>query len=132
MIIGIGTDIIEIERVKKAAERTRRFLDKLLTPVERKNMYKGDKYAYTSIAGVFAAKEAVSKALGTGFVTFEMTDIEILKDEKGKPLVKLYNGAKVRADELGIHQIHVSISHCRAYATAFAITERGNVGEACN
>ena len=124
MIVGIGTDIIEIERIQKASERTSRFLDKLLTPVERKSIDQGNKCAYASIAGIFAAKEAVSKALGTGFVTFEMTDIEILKDEKGKPLVKLYNGAKVRADELGVHQIHVSISHCHAYATAFAITEK--------
>lgn len=127
MIVGIGTDIIEIDRIKKAVGRTGRFLDKLLTPLERKNIDQGNKYAYASIAGIFAAKEAVSKALGTGFVTFEMKDIEILKDEKGKPLVNLYNGAKVRANELGIHQIHVTISHCHAYATAFVITEKEGV-----
>ena len=132
MIIGIVNDIIEIERIQRAVERTTRFLDKLLTPVEQERLHKANKLSYESIAGLFAAKEAVSKALGTGFVTFEMTDIEILKDEKGKPFVKLYKGARVRADELGVNQIHVSISHCQSYATAFAITERGNVSETCN
>ena len=121
MIIGIGNDIIEIERIQRAVERTTRFLDKLLTPVEQERMHKANKLSYESIAGLFAAKEAVSKALGTGFVTFEMTDF-----------VKLYKGARVRADELGVNQIHVSISHCQFYATAFAIIERGNVSETCN
>lgn len=124
MVVGIGTDIIEIERIKRAVERTSRFVDKLLTPRERKNIKEGNKSAYASIAGIFAAKEAVSKALGTGFVSFEMVDIEILKDQKGKPFVKLYNGARIRADELGIQQIHVTISHCNTYATAFVITEK--------
>lgn len=124
MIVGIGTDIIEIERIKRAVERTSRFVDKLLTPRERENIKERNKSAYASIAGIFAAKEAVSKALGTGFVSFEMVDIEILKDQKGKPFVKLYNGAKIRADELGIQQIHVTISHCNTYATAFVIAEK--------
>lgn len=124
MIVGIGTDIIEIERIKRAVERTSRFVDKLLTPRERENIKGGNKSAYASIAGIFAAKEAMSKALGTGFVSFEMVDIEILKDQKGKPFVKLYNGAKIRADELGIQQIHVTISHCNTYATAFVIIEK--------
>ncbi|MBU3812210.1 MAG: holo-ACP synthase [Candidatus Niameybacter stercoravium] len=132
MIIGIGNDIIEIKRIQRAVERTTRFLNKLLTPLEQERVQKANEPSYESIAGLFAAKEAVSKALGTGFVTFEMTDIEILKDEKGKPFVKLYNGARVRADEIGADGIHISISHCQTYATAFAIIERGSVSEACN
>lgn len=132
MIVGIGNDIVEIERIQKGIERSPRFLDKLLTLAERERVVVGEYYAYESIAGLFAAKEAVSKALGTGFVTFETRDIEVLKDEKGKPFIKLYGGARAIAKELEISSVHVSISHTKTYATAFAVAERGNIGETCD
>lgn len=127
MIVGIGNDIVEIERVKKAASRTSSFLDKLLTPLEKESVTKGNGFKMESIAGIFAAKEAVSKALGTGFVTFSLRDIEIFKDEKGKPNIKLYGGAEVIAKEMGVTQVHVSISHSKSYATAIAIAEKREV-----
>lgn len=132
MIIGIGNDIVEIERIEKGIERSKRFLDKLLTPVERERVERGEVLSYESIAGIFAAKEAVSKALGTGFVTFELRDIEVLKDEKGKPFIKLYGGALALAEKMGMTGIHISISHCKAYATAFAVAERGRKDETCH
>ena len=131
MILGIGVDIVEIRRIREILAKDNGFLEKIFTSNEIEYLRRRN-LRPEYVAGRFAAKEAVSKALGTGFVTFEMTDIEILKDEKGKPFVKLYKGARVRADELGVNQIHVSISHCQSYATAFAITERGNVSETCN
>ncbi|MEF9958578.1 MAG: holo-ACP synthase [Niameybacter sp.] len=132
MIVGIGNDIVEVERIKKVALRTPAFLEKLLTINEKTRLVTGDKLQFESIAGVFAAKEAVSKALGTGFVNFEVKDIEVTKDTKGKPEIQLHGGALILARELGITHIHLSISHTKDYATAFVIAEKGNVDETCN
>lgn len=122
MIKGIGTDIIEIERIKKAFERTPHFLGKVFTPNEEIYFQKIN-FRAESIAGNFAAKEAVSKALGTGFRTFAPKDIEIVRDALGKPLVQLYNGAEAIKKARNISQIHLSISHCKIYAIAFATLE---------
>lgn len=132
MIVGIGNDIVEIERIQKGVERSVRFVDKLLTPLEKERVSVAGKLSYESIAGIFAAKEAVSKALGTGVVTFKLTDIEIVKDEKGKPFIKLYGGALALAREIGIETMHISISHCQTYATAFAVAERRDRVETCD
>lgn len=122
MIIGIGTDVIEIERIQKAVQNTESFLNKIYTSREQAYYKKNHKKVET-LAGLFAAKEAVSKALGTGFRGFSARDIEMIPNILGKPEVYLYGGANTRASELGIDKIHVSISHCRAYATAFAVAE---------
>lgn len=122
MIIGIGTDVIEIERIQKAVQNTESFLNKIYTTREQA-YYKENHKKVETLAGLFAAKEAVSKALGTGFRGFSARDIEMLPNTLGKPEVYLYGGANTRANELGIDKIHVSISHCRAYATAFAVAE---------
>ncbi len=74
-----------------------------------------------SIAGNFAGKEAVVKALGTGLRGFQWTDIEILRDELGKPVVYLHGGAKKVANDLGISQVMMSISHCKTYAVANSV-----------
>ena len=86
MIIGIGTDIVEIDRIEKAVHRTNRFMDKIYTEHEQE-YYKINHKKIESLAGFFAAKEAVSKALGTGFRSFEVRDIEIIPNEIGKPEV---------------------------------------------
>lgn len=124
MIIGIGTDVIEIERIKKAVQQTKSFYEKIYTTRE-KVYYEEKNKRVETLAGLFAAKEAVSKALGTGFRGFSAGDVEIIPNEIGKPEVYLYGEAKVLADCLEIFKIHVSISHCKAYATAFAIAEGG-------
>lgn len=124
MIIGIGTDVIEIERIKKAIEKTDTFFEKIYTTRE-KAYYREKHKRVETLAGLFAAKEAISKALGTGFRGFNASDIEIIPNELGKPEAYLYGEAKVLANRLEICKIHVSISHCKTYATAFAIAEGG-------
>lgn len=121
MIIGIGTDIIEIERIENAVKLTNGFLNKLFTENEMK-IFESRGFRSEVIAGNFAAKEAVSKAVGTGFRDFGVKDIEILRDKLGKPLVNLSD--KVY-DVLGRSDvnIHISISHNRTNAIAYAVME---------
>ena len=99
MIIGIGVDIIEIERVRQAIQNNKNFLSKLFTEKEI-DYFISRKMNSEVIAGNFAAKEAVSKALGTGIRGFSFKDIEILRNELGKPEVILHNGAKLIGNKL--------------------------------
>lgn len=120
MIKGIGIDIVEVGRIKKAIEKNDRFLSRLFTDCEISlYMSKGSKF--TTIAGSFASKEAVSKALGTGFRNIKWKDIEILNDKMGKPYVKLHNNAKDIAYSQDISEILITISHTRYNAVAQAI-----------
>lgn len=121
MIKGIGTDIIEIERINKAIKSNEMFLKKTFTNKEL-DQYNIDKLRVESIAGNFAAKEAVSKAIGTGFRGFTLRDIEIFRDNLGKPIVKV---SKKIEDILGIknYNFHISISHNRSTAIAYVILE---------
>lgn len=118
-LIGIGTDIIAIERFQKTLEKQgSKFLDKVFTKEEQSYCIK-----FSDPSGCFAArfsaKEAVVKALGSGFTeVLTFLDIEIIKDEKGKPFVKLSSRAQA---EFNHPHIELSISHCKEYATAFAI-----------
>ncbi len=120
MIIGIGVDIIEIERIKQAVEKTEGFLSRVFTASEIE-FFSQRRNNPQVIAGNFAAKEAVVKALGTGLRGFEWTDIEVLRDALGKPYVLLYNSAStILANDC---VIHISISHCKEYAVANAVIE---------
>lgn len=121
MIKGIGSDIIELARIEKALKHPR-FLEKYFTQAERE-FFESRCGAVSSIAANFAAKEAVSKALGTGFRGFGPEDIEVLRDELGKPTVSLLGGAKSRMDILGINSIHISLSHHKSSALAFVVAE---------
>lgn len=119
MITGVGVDIVNVERFENyAAEPEARFMQRVFTPRERK--YLQGKHAQP-IAGIFAAKEAVSKAIGTGFNGFSPSDIEILHKENGKPYVILHNGAKKAVRRFS--KIHISISHTKTDAVAYAILE---------
>jgi holo-[acyl-carrier protein] synthase len=114
----IGTDIIEIARIRQTIERWgERFLDRVYTPAERK-MY--DRRAH-SLAACFAGKEAVMKVLGTGARGVAWREIETLHHRSGKPYVHLHRRAQIAADKLGIKEIDISLSHSREYATATAI-----------
>ena len=124
MIIGIGTDIIEIARIEKVIDQTESFFKKVYTEKERAAYVEKNKKVET-LAGLCSAKEAVSKALGTGFRGFSFLDIEILSNDLGKPEVILYGGAKKLSERLGITKIHVSISHSRSHATSFVVAEGG-------
>jgi holo-[acyl-carrier protein] synthase len=105
LIIGIGTDIVAVERFAK--DLSPRFLSRVFTEYEL--AYCQNKPPQT-MAGLFAAKEAVVKAMGTGFAGFSPNAVEIRHDDKGKPYT-VYGG----------HTWHISISHCEAYAVAFAV-----------
>ena len=126
MIIGIGVDIIEIERVRQAIQNNKNFLSKLFTEKEI-DYFISRKMNSEVIAGNFAAKEAVSKALGTGIRGFSFKDIEILRNELGKPEVILHNGAKLIGNKLirnnNSLKIHLSISHNNSSAIAYSVLE---------
>lgn len=129
MIKGIGNDIIEIERIKKAISKPN-FLNKYFT-LNEVDMFKKRNNRVETIAGNFTVKEAVSKVLGTGFNGFGLKDIEVLRNKKGQPYVILYNNADVMAKSLGIDKILVSISHCKLYAYAIAIGESVDKNVCC-
>ena len=112
-IFGIGTDIVEIERIKRAL-RSKKFVEKCFAQSEA-GYCKAKGVA--SFAGHFAAKESVAKALGTGFRGFLPRDIEICHDAKGLPFVKLSANVIVATNSV----IRISISHEKNYATAMAI-----------
>jgi holo-[acyl-carrier protein] synthase len=122
MIFGIGTDIIEIERVNKAMSRSHRFIERLFTEQELEYYKKTDMKAQ-HIAGGFSAKEAVFKALGTGLKGFRWKDVEILRGSGGKPIVRFGGNVKQFMEDNGIGIIHVTISHSKDFATATAVAE---------
>ena len=120
MIVGIGNDIIEIERIEKAISKES-FKNKVYTQRELENIEKrGDRVE--TYAGIFSAKEAISKAIGTGVRKFSLTDLEILNDDLGKPYVvvseKLDKIIKSKKED---YQIEISISHSKKYVIAMAI-----------
>ena len=120
MIVGIGNDIIEIERIEKAILKEG-FKDKIYTQRELENIEKRGNRMET-YAGIFSAKEAISKAIGTGVREFSLIDLEILNDDLGKPYVvvseKLDKIIKSKKED---YQIEISISHSKKYAIAMAI-----------
>lgn len=122
MIVGIGTDIVEIERIRSMIERHGdHFLLRCFTSgeIEYARRHRDSAIRF---AGRWAAKEAVVKVLGTGFVqgiTFH--DVEIVALHTGQPTVTLSGGAGRFADKLGISEVKMTISHTREYATATAI-----------
>ena len=118
-IQGIGVDTIEINRIKKTIEANEKFLEKVFTDNEIKYC-KAKKNSFESYAARFAAKEAFSKALGTGVgKSFSWLDIEILNDKLGKPAIRMVN--KILIDSKS--KIHLSLTHTKDYSTAFVIIE---------
>ena len=118
MILGVGTDMVEIGRMEKACKRDA-FLKRTFTPMECRQA----EGSPSKLAGNFAVKEAVAKVFGTGFRSFMPGDIEVLRDELGKPYVVLYGGAKTLAEQMGIRKVWVSITNTKEFAVAFAVGE---------
>ena len=116
-ILGIGTDIIEINRIKDAINNIKSFKERVFTKLEIEHVEKR-KNPYPSYAGRFAAKEAVSKAIGTGFRGFNLADIEIYNDELGKPHLNFYNTLEETMRDI---KFQISISHSREYAVSTVI-----------
>ncbi len=122
MIKGIGIDLIEIERIKKAMEKPG-FLEKYFTPAEIK-MFEENGNKPSKVAGNFSTKEAVVKVFGTGFRQARLIEIEVLRDDMGKPVVHLTGGAAAVSAKLGIDYLYVSISNTDTHVTAVAIGEK--------
>ena len=120
MIKGVGVDSIEIERVGKALENPR-FLARVFTPRERAFITGRGTLGTQSAAGLFAAKEAVVKALGTGFNGISLHDVEITHTDSGAPVVRLYGAAAAPGCTA-----HISITHDKTKALAFCVLEQAD------
>lgn len=122
MIIGIGCDIIEIERIKKAIAREA-FMKKVFSEQEIAYCQRRGKQQYASFAARFAAKEAAVKALGTGFRGGSLTEIEVCNDELGKPIIVLSGFYGELAEKKGVKNCQLSLSHCKETAVAYVVME---------
>ena len=115
MIIGIGIDVVDVARFGQTLERTPRLLQRLFTETEQS-------MRINSLAATFAAKEALAKALGapTGL---HWLDATVLRDDDGRPHLKMWGTVEARADALGVRDLHVSLSHDAGIASAVVIAE---------
>ena len=118
--VGLGVDLVEIERMERAIERTPRILERVFTSGEREYAWSKSKPA-VHYAAFFAAREAVLKALGSGFAGMHYSDVEIAHNEKGKPEVVLHGNALALAEEQGVVEIQISLSHTHQMAVASAV-----------
>ena len=121
-LIGIGTDIIEVARIGEMIEKhDELFLRRVYTPLEIEYCG-GRKSAFQHYAGRWAAKEAALKALGTGWSRgIKWTDMEVSNLMGGKPELRIHGVASDIAEEMGIQEMQISISHCQSYAVAYVI-----------
>lgn len=124
MILGTGIDIVEVGRIREAMERLgEAFALRILTPAEWEYC-RGQADAAPCVAARFAAKEAVSKALGTGIgPDAGWHDIEVERDERGRPRVVLGGKALALMTQIGALRVHLSLTHERTHAAAMAILE---------
>jgi len=123
-IFGIGLDMVEIDRMERIyALHGERFIRRICLPGEVEARQDGALVQH--LAGLFAAKEAVLKALGTGWAAgLGFSQVEVIKLEHGAPAVRLHGRAANLAAEHGIARVHLSITHDGAYASAVAIAEK--------
>jgi holo-[acyl-carrier protein] synthase len=124
VITGLGVDIVEIDRMRQALARRPSMKERLFSAEERAYCDKRSK-PEVHYALRFAAKEAVLKALGTGFSGMRFTDVEVMRESTGRPVPRLSGNVAKRAEEIGIVEMHLSLSftHTTAVASAVAITE---------
>ncbi|WP_447978157.1 holo-ACP synthase [Candidatus Nitrospira bockiana] len=121
-VVGIGLDLVKIARIQAILERwEERFLARVYTDAERRLIERRPAPA-VSFAGRFAAKEAVLKALGTGWASgVSWLDVQILNDAHGRPVATLHGRAGLLMARAGVTQVHVSVSHDEDYAVAQAV-----------
>ncbi len=121
-VLGIGTDIVECLRIAQMIERHGElFINRVYTDHEI-GYCSSRKAATQHYAGRWAAKEAVLKAMGTGWRRgIRWRDIEVRNDGSGKPTLAISGGARDVIEELGVQEVLISISHCRSHATAYAL-----------
>ena len=122
MIVGIGLDLVKISRIRAITERWQeRFLQRLYTNEERRYCFRRAS-PYASLAGRFAVKEAILKALGTGWSAgIRWVDMQVLNDETGKPTAQISGRLKTLLRDAGVTGIHISLSHDADYAIAEAV-----------
>jgi holo-[acyl-carrier protein] synthase len=124
MIVGIGMDVVEIRRIRDLAQRHAAFLTRTFAPGELHHCQEKAN-PFPHLAARFAAKEAVFKALGTGWSAgLEWTDVAVENNAAGKPAIRLSGAARRLAEQLGAHKIHLSLTHTGSYAGAQVVLER--------
>ena len=122
MVLGLGTDIVEIGRMEKAMGKEA-FLARVFTQEERAYCDGRGAGREASYAARWAGKEAVLKAFGTGLRRGTLLDVEIVPDALGAPEVHLHGFFAARAAEMGVTRVWVTLSHEKEYATAYCILE---------
>lgn len=115
MIVGVGIDVVDIERFGRTLERTPRLVDRLFTDGERS-------LGLASLAARFAAKEALAKSLGAP-AGLRWTDATVVRGVDGRPRLEVSGSVAARADELGVASFHLSLSHDAGIASAVVIAE---------
>jgi holo-[acyl-carrier protein] synthase len=115
MIVGVGIDVVDVERFGATLERTPGLRDRLFTPEERE-------LPLNSLAARFAAKEAIAKALGAP-VGLQWHDATVRRGEDGRPHLQVTGTVEARAEALGVHAMHVSLSHDAGIASAVVVAE---------
>ena len=115
MILGVGIDVVDVERFGATLERTPNLLERLFTETERE-------LGLNSLAARFAAKEALAKALGAP-AGMHWSDVTVMRGDDGRPHLQIIGSVQARADALGIHSLHVSLSHDAGIASAVVIAE---------
>ncbi len=123
MIVGVGIDVCDIARMEKQLTDGR-FLARFFSMEEQEYIENKGKAAAQTMAGIFAAKEALVKALGTGFTLGTIQDICVLHDKYGAPYYDLRGEFALHASQRNITNLHLSISHDGGVAAAIAIAER--------
>jgi holo-[acyl-carrier protein] synthase len=121
-IVGIGVDLVSIDRVQAITQRWQdRFLHRVYSEAERQDCFRRTT-PYASLAGRFAAKEAILKALGVGWATgVSWRDVQVMSDAAGRPVARVEGRARSLIQEAGVTAIHISLSHDGGYAVAQAI-----------
>lgn len=126
MIVGIGTDLVQVTRIREVVARQgTRFVNRILTPHEQE-IFAGKKDGAAYLAKRFAAKEAASKALGTGIGQISWQDLEVTNDEAGAPLLTMTGMAENRLKEKGGRRVLISLSDERDYVSAFVVLDSGD------
>ena len=123
MILGVGIDEVEVERISHSLQKESGLKERLFTPDEVRYC-EGRKHALQHLAARFAAKEAFAKALGTGIAEgLSFRDIEVVQNGNGQPGLSLHGRAREIADGRGVSSIHLSLTHTSVRAAALVVLE---------
>jgi holo-[acyl-carrier protein] synthase len=120
-VLGIGTDLVEVDRFRLALDRRgERLVDRLFSEAERTYAFR-HREPVPRLAARFGAKEAVMKAMGVGLWRFKLRDVEVVREPSGRPAVALHGAAAELAVERGVRAWHLSLTHTDTMALAFAV-----------